>query len=157
MINIHDLNEDRIIHPDLIADLKENKNYTHLKPIFFAACSSNDLDLIKYCLTSTDLANYDNLDEYIENGFEQALNSESMDTISYFIFDLNLVKNETVEHILKTSERTESYLRKIVKNKNNNDSFIDKVINMFKIRDINQNLESELPINEESLNKKLKL
>jgi len=156
-VNIHDLNEDGlVITPKLIEDLKQNKNYQYLLPIFFHACRFGDLNLVKHCLNNTDLPNYSNLEKHIHKGFEEALHGKQLDVASYFIFELNISKNDSMDHLLTRAEDLEFYFNKILK-KNNKYDFINKVRDMFKIREINHELKNELPINKDEPNTKLKL
>jgi hypothetical protein len=155
ILNIHDANEDGfIITPAMIEDLKRNKDYQYLIPIFFHACKSDDLKLVKYCLNDTELSTYNNLETHIESGFEQALIGSSLNVVSYFIFDLNMPKNGAIENLLTVSENFEAYFNRISKSNNN---FISLVKNMFKAREDKESLENEISIKEEAQNKKLKI
>ena len=147
MSHIHDMNEDGTIHPDLIKDIKENKNYTYLRPVFFAACKSGDLELVKYCLTSTNLSSPDKCVEIITNSFSSALNNNRLNIVSYFIFDLKMPYNGIIEEAINDYESISPLLSMFGKKDSGNSSIIP-VRNMFKVRDANEVLEKELPINE---------
>jgi hypothetical protein len=156
MSHIHDMNEDGVIHPDIIKDLKENKNFTYIAPIFFAACKSGDLDLVKYCLTSTNLSSPTKRNEIMTNALSSALNNKRLNIVSYFIFDMNMPYNGIVEEAINDYE-TIAPLISVLTNKNNGKSSIIPVRNMFKVRDANEVLEKELPINEYTPSQKNKL
>lgn len=152
------MNEDGIIHPDLIKDLKENKNYEHLESVFFAACKSGDLELVKYCLTSTNLPSPEDRNEIMIQTFSSALNSNRINVVSYFIFDMNMPYNGIVEEAINDYERIMPLIKAItVFNKDNDNISVIPVRNMFKIRDANKALEQELAINPPSTSMKNKI
>lgn len=159
MINlshIHDMMEDGIVHADLIKDLKENKNDTYLKPIFFTACTIGDLELVKYCLTSTDLSSLEKRNEIMMKAFSSALDNNRFNIVSYFIFDLNMPYNGIIEAAINDYEIIGSLLNMINK-KNSGRASAIPVRNMFKVRDEHQALEKELLINQQQFHIKNKL
>lgn len=106
-------------------------------------CIYNQLEIVKYAIEKDNSQYFNKETNNINNTFVTSLTNGSMDVLKYFIFDLNIEKNSSLSNFLDT---------------NLNENF-EKVNNWFKIRDINKDLQEELPIikNEKSPTKKLKM
>jgi ankyrin repeat protein len=126
-------------HLDIVKYLLDpNKNYlvNSIQPeseIFESACRKNNLPILQYLVT---LPNY-NVQKNIEKGFESSLYKGNLDNLKYIVFDLNIERNSNVNFYLK-------------KYKN------DEVERMFQIRDLHNNLHSNMELNT-SVNKKPKV
>jgi hypothetical protein len=78
------------------------------------------------------------LDEEIYDLFSQIFKTNQLDLIQYMIFDLNIPKTDYIEGMLE------------------NNPLKEQVNNLFSLRELNKNLNSELP-NTQSINKKPKI
>jgi hypothetical protein len=141
-----------------ISDNKENfkfYNEDELKLTFKVACKAGQLDLVQYILSDKDLASNFNEDD-MEDGFLQAFNAKQIEIIRYFIFDID------IEQTLNINNSFQVYLS-VEKEFNDNKGiigstglYVSQIKNMFNLRNLNQKLQDELPI-EKTNHKKLKL
>jgi ankyrin repeat protein len=98
------------------------------------ACSEGHLEIVKYLLSSSDLKEHIDIHSDNDIAFRVACSCEQLEVIKYFIFDYNI--NET------------KHIKNYLKRKPN-----EKVENMFKIREVNKNLEKDLSTNQKNENK----
>ncbi len=116
----------------------ELKEHANLDIAGFAnACGEGHLDLVKYLLTSSELSQH--IDLYAEDnrGFRWAVNNNQIEIARYFIFDLKMEKNESIDEFLKENPN-------------------EDVEKMFQLASLNKNLDQELNSNN-SLSKRLKI
>lgn len=104
------------------------------------ACRGGHLKIIKYLLTTTDLK--EPLDIHVELDliFRQLTEKRNFEALKYIIFELNINKTEMIDELLR-------YVVEPAK---------EQINKMFELRDLNQNLANELPLNN-SQSKKVKL
>lgn len=105
-----------------------------------AACEEGRLNVVKYFFESPEVKIKFKLQDKDDLLFKSAYDHNQFEILQYFIFDLNLEKNESIKE----------YMTHCFKN---------EVDNMFKIRDLKQSLTNELDdsINHSYQNKKLKV
>jgi hypothetical protein len=122
--------------------IKNNTNKDELiGKVINTSCIYNQLEILKYTL-ERDEFHYLSEKNNLNNIFATAFNNSNMDILQYFIFELNIVKTSSMNNILQL----------------NLNSNFEKVNNWFKIRDVSNSLEKELPINQEDVSiKKPKL
>lgn len=133
--NIHDMNED-----GFVSDKKENlKNYSKemAYTTFFTACKSGQLDIVQYFLTSPKFSKQFS-NKFLEEGFRKAFENEHLNILEYLIFDRNIERAMTVDDFLT------SYLKSGELFKLDTSPYVDKVKNMFTIRELNKKLQAEL-------------
>lgn len=100
------------------------------------ACEYGQIDVIKF-LHKKDILNKDNIHVHSDYHFETALENNQLETIRYFIFDLNINKTEDINQALKNKPNAE-------------------VERMFTLRDLNNHLNASLDANQVT-NKKPKV
>jgi len=131
-------------------DLKTHADFTGYNERLLIIASYNDnLDMIKYLTSSPDLKTYPNFQHdnngVFKNFFYKKDKKQGFNAIWYFIFELDIYKNEDIEKILN-EDHSNSNLKK----------FASDIQTLFNIRDLNRNLnihnKNELLIN---LNKAL--
>lgn len=111
------------------------------------ACKGGHVDIVKYLLTSPDLEKHSNVRVNDDHPFRVSVFEKQIAVLQYLIFDYNLEKTKTINNY-------------IASNKKYFPDLLEKVENMFKIRELNQKLESELAPNQttsETNAKKVKL
>src|SRR5574343_2070294 len=92
---------------------------------FMLACTNGHLEIVKYLLTSPELKEHANIHTSNDEGFKNACISNHIDVIKFLIFDMDIEKTNTVKKILKYDKYKE-------------------IENMFNMRELNKQLESEL-------------
>lgn len=98
------------------------------------------INIVKYLLSSSELKEHSNIHAQDDFAFRTACDSEKIETIQYYIFDLNIEKSIFIEKHL--NER--------------NGHFIEKVKYMFKVRELSEQLESKKS-SEKDITKRVKL
>lgn len=122
-------------------ELKEHAdiNYLDDAPLKWA-CYKNRLEVVKYLLTSNELKKHANISAENDEPFSLALQRGNINIIEYFIFDQNIPKSEH-----------------IIKHLNALPYFKEKIDKMFLVRDSNNQLNIELPINSNMIKKSAKI
>ncbi len=106
-------------------ELKEHANI-HAPNIFMRACSDGHVEVVRYLLTSSDLKENANIHEGNDAGFKGAFLNKKLDIIQFLVFDMNIDKTKEIENFLAEYSN-------------------EQVENMFILRELNENLEKELP------------
>jgi hypothetical protein len=99
------------------------------------ACCNNHLDVVRYLLTSPELKTHANLHANNDSAFKMACIYGHTDILNYFIFDMNI----------KQTADMQEYLEKYPNEK----AIVD---NLFKVRDLHNELKNDLA--SEKINKK---
>jgi ankyrin repeat protein len=113
---------------------------------FIDALSLGHIEVAKYLLTFNNIKNHPNFNFHKEKIFRKALaqlkssneDSHFMDAINFLIFDLNIEKNQQIENYLSDGNFT-------------------KIEGWFNLRELNESLNNDLPINKKISNTKPKL
>ena len=126
LLTSHELNEHADIHDD------NDKGFRW-------ACDNGHLDIVKYLSSSPELREHAEIHADYDYGFRWSCANKHkyLETVKYFIFDLNIKITKHIADLLKEDEYRE-------------------IKNMFAIRELNQSLGKELSSNNIS-KKKIKL
>jgi len=95
---------------------------------FIESCIFENIEEIKYLLTSPDLILRPNIHDENEAAFKALLNSDCMDIIEYLIFDIGIEKTSIINDLLV----------------NWPNDFGKRVMDLFNIRDVHKELNKEL-------------
>lgn len=101
------------------------------------ACAGGHLDIVKYLLTSLDLIEHSNLHAKGDQAFKFAAKYKQYDIVKYLIVELNIPKSKEIKDYLISRPDT-------------------KIEELFKLRELNKDLEKDLPMND-SKNRKNKI
>lgn len=135
------------------SELKENANINFEDPLssyrssnpLSNACSQGRLDIIKYLLFSKELKENIDIQKFADSALDSALDAaidyDHLDTLKYLIFELKIEKTPYVKNFIENASSDEF-------------SYID---NLFKIRDLNDKLNSDMNINISEKNKVIKV
>jgi ankyrin repeat protein len=142
----HDIDSNNL---PLIKYLLKHTHYSYLSSaldlICIYACGKGNLDTVKFVLTSTELKKHANIHDRSDESFERALKENKCDILQYLIFDFGIKKNKNIKDIIGE----ELYGGK-------NKSTAQEVENWFTLREVNQQLKSELTTSD-NIKKKPKL
>lgn len=125
------------------SSLKEHSDIYAQGGLMILHCFSNgNLDMVKFLLSSPNLK--ENLDIHYDDElpFRTAFNNQHLDILQYLIFDKKIKKTPIIEKFL-----TEQI---------SNSDFLAKVNNLFSLRNLGENLETELSYTENNT-RRLKL
>jgi ankyrin repeat protein len=116
------------------SDLKEHSNIEERgNSILQTACENNDLTVLKLLFDNSEIKKYANY----ELMFHSAMHDENIEIAQYMIFELNIERDQnTIDYIANYKK-----------------SFSEKIENMFAMRELNKNLNQELPLNIENKKK----
>lgn len=129
---------DIILH--VLTSPEIRKNFNTCENQYYALnCASyvGHLDIVKYLLTSPELAEHRETHANIYTAFRGACEGLQLDVIQYLIFDLNLQRIPSIDSTLEFCP----------------EELVNKVENMFAIRELNKKLSDSLSVNEISKNK----
>lgn len=105
-----------------------------LNDMFGRFCLYEDLNEIKYLLTSPNLKNRPNIHYNWDASFAQLLNDESIEILKYLIFEQNMEKTEKINTLLGAWPN----------------EFRTEITKMFAVRDLSNSLNQELEISEDN-------
>lgn len=108
------------------------------------ACLYNQIDLAKFLLDSDEIPHKANIHAKNDYIFGELLIAKNKEILSYLIFDRNISKTESINFYLN-------------KNHYNNNGFVSEIKGLFELRELNKELHTELPIENISNSKKIKL
>lgn len=99
------------------------------KEDFLIACESGNLDVVKYMLTYPEFKEHSDIHSQEDSPFIFASKCGHLKIIRFFIFDMDIEKTEYIEEHLRQNQNTETE-------------------NMFKLRDVNKQLQNELNVSD---------
>jgi hypothetical protein len=102
------------------------------------ACRNGQVEPIKYLFEKTDLKNEENFHKFLIEIFELALEYKNLEVMRYFVFDLDMDKNNKINKSLKKHPNKE-------------------VENWFELKNMNTDLTNELVYSNDNNKKRLKL
>lgn len=105
---------------------------------FITACRIGEFDTVKYLLHSDELKEHADIHTKNDYGLIRACQNKHLDIVRYFIFDINI-------------EKTKDIIRFLI---NRSD---EQVFNMFKLRDIKEQLEKEFTSDKLDNKKRIKI
>lgn len=129
--------------PELIqhANIHAKDNaYKIIDSPILTATSHGHIEVVKYLLSSSELKEHADVHANHDEVFRLAVNNNYLSILEYLIFEYKINKTPIIENFLNHKHNLNS---KIIKN-------------MFELRDVNEGLNAELPINEHS-SKKVKI
>jgi hypothetical protein len=115
-------------------------NQKGLNDVFGRFCLAEDLNEIKYLLTSPDLKNRPDIHFNKDESFGQLINDENLEIIQYLIFEHNIEKTKDIVNQLGSWPN----------------DFKQEVEKLFTIRDFKNSLDTDLPFSD-SKAKKVKI
>lgn len=108
----------------------------------YSACQNGYLEIVKYLLASPELKEHADIYSNYASFLPILCDKGNLEIARYFIFDLNIEKTPDIVKFLKNN----------IKEPN-----VEKIDGWFKLRELNQSLNEELPIEEVKSNRKPKL
>ncbi len=124
-----------VTFPEFIG-LGETKK-THYEDLFVNVCGEGYINVIEYFLNHKDFLDSVNLSDLAYLGFYRACENDQMEVLNHFVFHLNMEFNEHIKDYLTEKNR-------------------DDIKELFHKRELNKQLESDLPKNT-SANTKIKV
>lgn len=113
--------------------------HTYMDNAFRTACKKDNIEVVKFLLFSPKIKEHVDIHTQGDAGFRLAIAQKSFNVLKYFIIDLNIPKTKHIVEHLGSNPDLEA-------------------IRLFELRDLNNSLNQELPLeNMNSIKKGLKL
>ena len=125
-------------------ELKEKYKKLNKKKLnkqFIDGCKNDDLDIVKYLLTSPELTEHADIHARSDEGFMWACYESRLEVIKYLIIDMSIDKTTYIE----------KYLNENKYNKN-----VQQAIELFNTRELHHQLNENIKDNKEKV-KKMKI
>ena len=113
-------------------------NQEKLNEQFIDACQNNDLDIVKYLLTSAELTEHADIHAKYDLGFRSACDRGHLEVVKYLIIDMNIEKTTHIEKYL---------------NENKDNENVQQAIELFNTRDLHHQLKENIKDNKEKVKK----
>ena len=104
-------------------------NQEELNDQFIDACQNDDLGIVQYLLTGTDLKEHADIHADNDYGFRWACSDGQLEIVKYLILDMSIEKTKHIEDYL---------------NKNQDNKCVKEAIELFKISQLNTKLNANL-------------
>jgi hypothetical protein len=127
------------------SELKEHPDiHTNNDIALRAACRAHQTELIKFLISSPYLKEYPDVHVEKDLLFKTALGNQERDILHYLIFDYKIDKTQEIQSYLEHMKTNPKYNLGSMYYTTVPSDFIKEIDAMFKVRDLNQKLESEL-------------
>ena len=113
-------------------------NKQKLNEQFIDACKNDDLDIVKYLLTSPELTEHADIHAQDDLGFKWACRYGHLEVVKCLIIDMNIDKKNYIEKYL---------------NKNKDNKYVQQAIELFNTRDLHHQLNENIKDNKEKVKK----
>ena len=113
-------------------------NQEELNEQFIDACKNDDLEVIKFLLTSPELKEHVDIHAKDNDGFRSACDQGRLEVVQYLIIDMNIDKTTHIEKYL---------------NENKDNKTVKQAIKMLNNRDLYQKLNENIKDNKEKVKK----
>lgn len=114
------------------ADIHFNKDQALIN-----ACERKRTDIVKYLLSSNEIKEHAHIHAQGDTPFYKTMNNKNWELIEYYIFEIDIEHDASIKSYLNIFSKQEE----------------DRVINMFKVRDLNKELNDNSKNNISKTNK----
>ena len=113
-------------------------NQEELNDLFINACKNDNLDIVKYLLTSSELTEHADIHAINDEGFIWACDRDDLEVVKCLIIDMSIEKTIHIE----------TYL-----NENKDNENVQQAIELFNTRDLHHQLNENIKDNKEKVRK----